>query len=68
MFRSSTAKENKTAPGKHLGPVRRFRYFLWDKWPYWILTGIVFALLFFFLWHRIVVWVEAGEGAIEHPP
>ncbi len=63
-----TAEKNMSAPRSRPSCWKRLRYFLWDKWPYWVLSGIVVSLLLLFLWHRIVVWVEAGEGGVLYRP
>ncbi len=63
-----TAEKKMSTPKPLPTRWKRCQYFLWDKWPYWILIGIVLSLFFLFLWHRIVVWVEAGEGGVLYRP
>ncbi|MGN7611411.1 prohibitin family protein [Magnetococcales bacterium HHB-1] len=39
-----------------------------DKLPYWIAFWLGMVLTVFFLWDRIVIFVEAGEGGVIYRP
>ncbi|MCI5144332.1 MAG: prohibitin family protein [Candidatus Electrothrix sp. AR3] len=55
-------------PGLRPSLWQRLRYSFWDKWPYWVLLGIMLTLSLFILWKRMVIWVETGEGGVLYRP
>ncbi|MCI5224488.1 MAG: prohibitin family protein [Candidatus Electrothrix sp. AR4] len=50
------------------GYFRRLRYSCRDKWPCWMLLGIILTLSTVIFWKRIVIWVDTGEGGVLYRP
>ncbi|MBF0379990.1 MAG: prohibitin family protein [Magnetococcales bacterium] len=67
---NSSSGQNSTIPQPkpHRGILKRIREMLWDKLPYFILFGFLITLTTIFLWNRIVIFVEAGEGGVLYRP
>ena len=47
---------------------QRIYHSCWDKWFYWVLLGIILTVSMSIFWHRIVIWIETGEGGVLYRP
>ena len=46
--------------------INNFRYWLWQKLPYLVVTTLIILLLIIYFWQNIVITIYAGEAGVMY--